>query len=465
MTKNKEKLQKNNFNFRNAIFSFTDYLDMADKFLKKQPCFYTDQKIWWAWNFETKSWEMIDKIDLKNLVTKSVTGLKLFELKESAEVLNALTMRARLNIPLDAPKTWVQFKDVIIDIKTGEKIIPSPKYFITNPIKYGLSETTKTPRFDKLFKEWVDPEWVETLYEIIAFSCLPDYPLHRIFCFTGEGRNGKTSYLSIIAKLLGKKNCCSTDLDLLMTNRFESSKMYKKLICEMGEIDAQIFKRTSKLKKLVGDDLLGVEFKGHDGFDTHNYAKLLIATNKLPETTDKTIGFYSKWIAIDFPNHFEEKAGLLDDIPDEEYEALAAKSIKYLKKLLTTSKFTNEGTYAEKEIRYEARSSSINDYIKQFCVMDVNAKIPLYELYNGYLAYCSERGLRKPTKTEVTRILHTKKCESIIINTYKLDGDATTIRGYKGITLVDYKEQAKNPPSNEKQGIQLYETEKGDLNE
>ena len=248
-----------------------------------------------------------------------------------------------------------------------------------------------------------------------------------------------------------------------MTNRFESSKMYKKLICEMGEIDAQIFKRTSKLKKLVGDDLLGVEFKGHDGFDTHNYAKLLIATNKLPETTDKTIGFYSKWIAIDFPNHFEEKAGLLDDIPDEEYEALATKSIKYLKKLLETSKFTNEGTYAEKEIRYEARSSSINDYIKQFCVMDVNAKIPVYELYNGYLAYCSERGLRTPTKTEVTRILHTKKCESIIINTYKLDGDATTIRGYKGITLVDYKEQAKNPPSNEKQGIQLYETEQKEV--
>ena len=174
MTKNKEKLQKNNFNFENAIFSFTDYLDMADKFLKKQPCFYTDQKIWWAWNFETKSWEMIDKIDLKNLVTKSVTGLKLFELKESAEVLNALTMRARLNTPLDAPKTWVQFKDIIIDIKTEEKIIPSPKYFITNPIKYGLSEITKTPRFDKLFKEWVNPEWVETLYEIIAFCCLTE---------------------------------------------------------------------------------------------------------------------------------------------------------------------------------------------------------------------------------------------------------------------------------------------------
>jgi hypothetical protein len=123
----KQPINPNNYNFEGAITSFTDYLDMADKFLATQPCFYTREKLWWAWNHETLSWDMVDQIDLLNMITKKTYGLKTFETKTKAEILNALTQKARLKIPLDAPKTWVQYKDIIIDVKTGDKIKPSPK--------------------------------------------------------------------------------------------------------------------------------------------------------------------------------------------------------------------------------------------------------------------------------------------------------------------------------------------------
>jgi len=71
-----------------------------------------------------------------------------------------------------------------------------------------------------------------------------------------------------------------------------------------------------------------------------NYAKILIATNNLPTTTDKTIGFYRRWLIIDFPNQFSEKKDILADIPNEEYNSLALKCVGILKDLLMKRAFS-----------------------------------------------------------------------------------------------------------------------------
>ena len=59
-------------------------------------------------------------------------------------------------------------------------------------------------------------------------------------------------------------------------------------------------------------------------FDDINYAKLIIATNNLPATTDKTMGFYRRWMIIDFQSIFRSK-DILKDIPEEEYSYLGLK--------------------------------------------------------------------------------------------------------------------------------------------
>ena len=75
----------------------------------------------------------------------------------------------------------------------------------------------------------------------------------------------------------------------------------------MGETNFSELNKTSILKKLTGQDVIGFEYKNKNPFDGFNYAKILIATNNLPTTTDKTIGFYRRWFIIDFPNRFSEE--------------------------------------------------------------------------------------------------------------------------------------------------------------
>ena len=58
-------------------------------------------------------------------------------------------------------------------------------------------------------------------------------PIHRIFCFIGDGLNGKGTFLRLIENLVGNENKCATEVESLATNRFESAKLYKKMWVKM----------------------------------------------------------------------------------------------------------------------------------------------------------------------------------------------------------------------------------------
>lgn len=434
---------KPKFKIKNALGFFSDYLQMADKFIETQPIFYTKEKMWWMWNFENKCWEMVDETDLLNQIDNATQGMRVFESKTKTEVINCLKMRGRINTPKEAKKTWIQLKDKIHDIETGEVFEATPEYFITNPIPFEIGETEETPEMDKLFGEWVSKEDVQTLYEIIAYSLLPDYPLHRVFCLNGEGRNGKSTFLKILTNTIGNRNLCTTDLDTLVNRQFESAKLYKKLVCQMGEINSSIFKKTALFKKLTGADPIGFEFKGKDGFDNYSYAKMIIATNKLPETTDKTTGFYSRWRIIDFENKFEENTKIMSRIPKVEYNNLAKKCINILKILLDRGSFTGDGKIEERMKRYEERASPIRDFLKSVCVVEKRYQIPFWKVFQEYESYLNERNFRKASKRELSNLIKAKGFELKRVNYEKKDGTRSSMIVILGLGLENEIEECE----------------------
>ena len=157
----------------------------------------------------------------------------------------------------------------------------------------------------------------------------------------------------------------------------------------MGETNFAEMNKTSIIKKLTGQDLIGFEYKNKNPFDDVNYAKIIIATNNLPSTTDKTIGFYRRWLIIDFPNRFSEQKDILEDIPEEEYQYLATKSLILLKDLLDKREFHEEGTIQDRERRYEEKSDPLEKFIKEFTdIDDPNEHIKKWEFeqrLNGWL--------------------------------------------------------------------------------
>ncbi len=396
-----------------VIMSYINKEDLTEQILEIQPIFYDDSKMWWMWENDKFKWKIIDETDILNLVNQ-LSFANTINSKEKTEILESLKQKSRLNKPKDINSNWIQFKDILVDINTGEQFKATPEYFVTNPIPWELNKDNieSTPMMDKIFEEWVGKDYVQTLYEILAYCLLPDYPIHRLFCFIGEGLNGKSKFLKLLTNFIGEDNVTSTELDTLLTSRFEITRLHKKLVCQMGETNFSEINKTSIIKKLTGQDIIGFEYKNKNPFDSFNYAKIMIATNNLPTTTDKTIGFYRRWCIIDFPNRFSEEKDILADIPKEEYESLALRSLIILKDLLEKRKFHNEGTIEEREKKYEEKSDPLEKFMKELTSdEDVDGSIPKWEFEKTLNEWLRENRFRSMSDKTISKRMRERNIE------------------------------------------------------
>lgn len=386
---------------KGAIRKITDKVGQAESFYDIQPIYYDESGLWWLWYDGICCWQRVDEITICNALYDS-GNVDTIDSTERNEIFQALKQVGRKYRPLPLPPTWIQFKDILVDIQTGEERKATSEYFTVNPIPYRLhpERYIETPHLDKIFIEWVGEDKKRLLYEIIAYCLLADYPIHRLFCFIGGGLNGKSCYLRLISKFVGNENICSTELDTLIGSRFEVARLHKKLVCQMGETNFSELTKTSILKKLTGQDMIGYEYKNKTPFEDKNYAKILIATNNLPETTDKTDGFYRRWCIVDFPNRFSEGRDILADIPEEEFEALAVKCVSLLHDLLKERKFHKEGTLEERQKIYEDKSNPFDKFMKENVIEDNNEDIPKWEFEKRFNTWCQANRFR--TMSEIT---------------------------------------------------------------
>ena len=378
-----------------SLAEITNWKHISNAFIEQNPFYYDNSGVWWRWNHGNKNWEITDETDLLIAVDKA-SRKNTLPSSERSKAMEALRREARERCPVPVSGNWVQFGDVVCDVETGERFSASPKYFITNPVPHCIGDDISTPNLDKYLSEWAGDK-AHTLKQLLAFCTLPSYPIQRIFFLIGGGSNGKSTYLAVLRKFIGINNVCSAGFDEITdsNNRFATSALYKKTVCEMGETGFTSVKKTEVLKRLSsGQDLTKAEFKGKGQFEFISYAKIVIASNSLPESHDKTDGFYRRWIIIDFPNQFEEKKDILKEIPDEEYRNLALWSINELQNLLRERKFYKEGSISDRREEYEKRSDPLGDFIRNNYEASPAFESEASTFYAEYEKYAVSRSIR-----------------------------------------------------------------------
>ncbi len=389
-----------------------------ERFWRDQPFFYDESKIFWLWDDENKKWILSDEINFLNAIQEQL-GIETIDSKSKSELISGFQQIGRKHKPEDMKKYWVQFKDKIYDLITGENFKATPKYFITNPIPWNVGTSEETPTIDKLFEQWVGKDYSQTLYEIVAYNLTLNKFMQRLIALCGGGSNGKGTFIKLNYRLLGKDNYVTSEIKTLSENVFEAAVLYRKLLCVMGEVSYGDLKNTNQLKKLGGEDLISFQFKGKMPFTDENTATCICATNSLPATPDKSIGFYRKWLIIDFPNQFKEiKKNLIESIPEKEFENLAFKCLNILKELYKTMKFTNEGDFDERMSRYEERSNPVIKFVEDFCEDSPGKNITIRDFTNSCNLYLKSKHLRVLSAIQVGKILRN---EGFLVGNRKID--------------------------------------------
>lgn len=360
-----------------------------------------DQGYWWLWNPIEYKWEVKDMVDIFNSVDdKLEDSTNTIDSKIKAPLKEALERQARRNKPELLDWKWVQFKEKLYNFQTGEIKPATSKYFISNPIPWNVGSSTETPILDGLLNDWITKKGGEQkdiliLKDLFAF-CLPTKYFIKLVPFLyGGGNDGKSQFIKIIVKFLGKDNCTATTLQYMENSNFGTYNCFRKLLCQINEVPKNEMKKFTNIKSISGRDETPVEAKGKNSRKEELYSKVFMVGNDVPITRDESTGFWERIHPIEFPNYFEESGDVFEKVPDYEFENLAAWCLERLKVLSVTYKVTGKKNIKDTKEEYKLQANQLIKFMKDLnyiITMDQSQKIMVTVLNSEYNQWADENG-------------------------------------------------------------------------
>lgn len=304
---------------------------------------------------------------------------------------------------LNKYKNLINLNNGMYDIETGKLIPHDPKYNSTMRIPITYNPEAKCPNIDKFMSEVVTPENKVTLTEFVGYCLIPDVRFQRALMIFGHAGNGKSVFLNMVGKLLGKSNISGTPLQKLAHDKFAVAGLFEKLANICADIPATKLKEDGTLKMIIGaDDLTNAEKKFMDQFDFMNYARLMFSANTLPEPAgdpDDNLAFFRRWMLVAFPNTFlgkkDNKKLIAELTTEEEKSGYLNKLLEALKTIFANGKFTYEKSAEENAVIYKANMASVDKFFEENVVVlnnEVMKRITKTDMYNGYKDWCNTNG-------------------------------------------------------------------------
>ena len=171
-----------------------------------------------------------------------------------------------------------------------------------------------------------------------------------------------------------------------------------------GDLPQEPIKDASKFKSLVsGNDSLDAEQKFHDPYTFKNKAKLIFSANHIPETDDKSYGYYRRWMLIHFERVFDdvdEIKGLGDKLTSDEEEMSGWVNLA----LIGLDILRREGGFEQipyEKIREEyengVKSNVIETFLNEDYIIDPMNKgfeMKCKDVFEQYDKYCERKDIR-----------------------------------------------------------------------
>jgi P4 family phage/plasmid primase-like protien len=347
------------------------------------------------------------------------------------------------------------FKNGLLHLETLELKPFTPEVIFTYKLNDDYAPEAQCPVFLQWLHEVQTPDNIQTLQEYAGYNLLPEMPFHKSTWFLGEGRNGKTTYLTTIESILGAHNTTHINIqELNGENRFIEYQFYGKLVNISSEPSTKQELQTPLFKKLTGNDTISAELKNMQKRVTFkSYTKWYILGNKYPKVSDNTTAFKQRLLIIKWEKQFLEGQGQIQDIEKRwlnnptERSGIINWMIQGLKRLQQNAKFSVTQTQEQTMIEFERASDSITAWLHERVNYNLNKHVTRDNAYDDYTTYCEYYGLYNVDKNKfIARLRNTPKIRDVDTKTL-----GKHIRVWKGIELKPSLEQTTTAVSEEEE--------------
>ena len=289
------------------------------------------------------------------------------------------------------PSHWINFKNGMLDVISGEMHEHSPKYLSVNQIPHnyipGLDITKST--FYAFIKSRIpDDGNKRMLFEFMGYCMTKDVTFQKFMILYGLGESGKSTIINFTTDIVGRGNTCSIPLQQL-SDRFTTASLLLKILNTCGDMTNSALTDTGVIKQLTGDDAIKGEYKGGAIFFFRNHAKMMFSCNELPKVLDeKSNGFYRRLLIVGFTESGEYIPDLKAKLAEEsEIETVISGCVSALKNALSKGKlFESEGNLEEinaLKIESDTVAAFIADMVEE-CKEHKIKRADLYAYYNSY---------------------------------------------------------------------------------
>lgn len=335
---------------------------------------------------------------IENQMLQIIPDLKAFQ---RTEVLKYLNVQCLENAEA-ADARYIAFANGVFDLV--ERVLRpfSPDLIITNKIPWDYNPDAYSAILDATLDKIAcnDEDIRAILEESIGYAFYRRNELSKSFILTGEGANGKSTFLDIVKDILGPRNISALGLEEL-GERFSISYMNGKL-ANIGDDIADDFlqgKELANFKKIVSGNLIKAEVKNKVVSDEDNIkptVKIFFSANVMPRTKSK--GFQAllrRLVKIPFNAKFSKDDPDFD--PFISWKLKAPEVMEYgillgiqgLYRILENNDFTQSQMVEEELKNYEIE----NNPILSFLDSDVRIENqPVMDVYREYKKYCIENG-------------------------------------------------------------------------
>lgn len=352
-----------------------------------------------------------------------------------AEVLAYLDIMIRENTNV-SPPDYIAFANGVYNIKTDELTPFNPAYVIVNKIPWNYNPDAVDSAVDTVLDNIScnDADIRSLLSEMVGYTMYRRNELGKAFILTGGGKNGKSTFLTMIKRMLGLQNISALDMKKL-GDRFSTVMLFNKLANIGDDISDDFLSDPSEFKKICTGELIDAEQKGQPKFQFEPYAKMMFSANSIPRIGKgrDSAAVLRRLVIVPFNATFDKTKGdfnsyIIDSLSTAQaMEYLIKIGVDGLKTVLANQEFTKSDKVNAEIEDFAIANNPVLGFFKENELEDIENHITR-DVYLRYQKYCFDNGLNAICAGELSKQI--KKYYSVTISDKRVGGKKVRVFRY-----------------------------------
>ncbi len=304
-------------------------------------------------------------------------------------------------------KKKINFQNGYFDINTREFRPHDKNIGFRYVLPYEYDENAKAPVFQKMLDTVTgeDEDTKKVLLEFMGYALSnDDCWAQKCLLLTGEGANGKSTFINVLCELAGEGNYSALSMEQINKSEYNRQMLDGKLFNVSEETPTKALLDNSLFKSLITGGEIQVRSPYKEPYFIKNRAKMIFTCNELPGSSDNTYGFYRRLLIVPFDKVFTKDSKGYDPHIGKKLSAelpgIFNLAIRGYYRLVENQKFTDCKKIKESIEQYEQENDTVLFWAKESMVVYTNGGFnehfaPIQELYDAY-KFDTERQGRKP---------------------------------------------------------------------